>query len=388
MTIFKKLAQGISRAGAEIITHVPGYGAGEVFRKLNQIRNEHLKISFHEETAYTIAHGAALAGKRSACLIKAHGLAKAANSVVDSLFTGVNAGFVTCVFHDREGRHSDSIIDSRKLIKGLDMPSLEVVENAPEKTVKQAYELSQDLRLPVALLVGEEPTVCTSLPSPPPPSPVVPFQRDIAQCVLCPPFARYQRDVFEAKRSGGNWQAIQRPAIPRCPDEIPSPWREICEQYVPLFQAFQLFRGELVSGETGLSCLFALPPFNAIDVVTYMGGSIPLGLGFLLAGHQDVWAVSGDFSFLAAGHLGLAEALNRELPLKILILQNGRSATTGGERIPEGLLERTLRGYEEFVLPLSSPESYERSREVLEKAHTSHRLTIVLADYRHTWKDQ
>jgi indolepyruvate ferredoxin oxidoreductase alpha subunit len=69
-------------------------------------------FSFHEEVAYTIAHGAALAGKRAFTSMKAHGFFKAANSVSDSLYSGTLAGFVSLVVDDRNGIQSDSIADT------------------------------------------------------------------------------------------------------------------------------------------------------------------------------------------------------------------------------------------------------------------------------------
>ena len=104
-----------------------------------------------------------------------------------------------------------------------------------------------------------------------------------------------------------------------------------------------------------MSTLFALPPYDCIDVTTYMGGSVPLAMGAYMAGVSPAWAISGDFSFIAAGHLGLLEAVQRQIPLKILLLCNGKAETTGGQKIPEGLLERILRGYEEYVHFIHDP---------------------------------
>jgi len=100
--------------------------------------------------------------------------------------------------------------------------------------------------------------------------------------------------------------------------------------YTPFFAAFRKLRGEVVVGDTGISTLFSFPPYDCIDICSYMGGSIPLAVGVYLAGYRDVWAVTGDFSFIAAGHLGLLEACQRKIPLKVIILNNHRSQTTGG----------------------------------------------------------
>jgi TPP-dependent indolepyruvate ferredoxin oxidoreductase alpha subunit len=80
-----------------------------------------------------------------------------------------------------------------------------------------------------------------------------------------------------------------------------------------------------------------------------MGGSTALALGAHLAGVEDAWAVTGDFSFVAAGHLGLAEAYAREAPLKTLLLVNGEAAATGGQPLPRRALDRALAPYADDV---------------------------------------
>lgn len=104
-------AQATVDAGAGVVTHVPGFGCTRIFEEIRAISGVRHPISFHEETAYPLAHGAALVGRRAAVLIKTHGLAKAANSVTDSLSAGSTAGFVVLVADDKLGKHSDNILD-------------------------------------------------------------------------------------------------------------------------------------------------------------------------------------------------------------------------------------------------------------------------------------
>lgn len=88
-----------------------------------------------------------------------------------------------------------------------------------------------------------------------------------------------------------------------------------------------------------------------------MGGSIPLAIGAMLAGKEQVWAVSGDFSFIAAGHLGLIEAINRELAIKVVIFNNRKAETTGGQSIHNDLLMRVLKPYEENLIIIGDPQN-------------------------------
>ena len=130
--------------------------------------------------------------------------------------------------------------------------------------------------------------------------------------------------------------------------------------------------------------MFAFSPFDCIDVTTYYGGSLPLALGGQMAGRRAAWAVTGDYSFLAAGHLGLVEAVARQLPIKVLIIQNGCAKTTGGQPIPPGLLERVLDGFRSHIRIIENPFDPESARAVLSDAADSARLQIVLARYAKT----
>lgn len=62
--------------GVSVVTNVPGAGGTEVFEAYRQLSASTGPVSFHEEVAFGIAHGASLAGERAAAIVKAHGLAK------------------------------------------------------------------------------------------------------------------------------------------------------------------------------------------------------------------------------------------------------------------------------------------------------------------------
>ena len=123
-------------------------------KNIKNINSKNPPISFHEEVAYTICHGASIVGKRSACLIKAQGIAKAANSVVDSLYTSVNAGFVTFIFDDNVGNHSDNIMETENLLKGLSLPYIIADSVTIYDDVITAFHKSEALKLPFAIIVN------------------------------------------------------------------------------------------------------------------------------------------------------------------------------------------------------------------------------------------
>ncbi|OGV78651.1 MAG: hypothetical protein A3K19_31630 [Lentisphaerae bacterium RIFOXYB12_FULL_65_16] len=378
------IARALCDAGVQLLLTVPATGASEIHDRYHELPGRPAKVySFHEEVAYTVAHGAALNGCRSAVAFKPHGAAKAANSIIDSLSCGTNAALVLIVVDDPTGRHSDNIMDVPALLKGLRLPVVVMKPDAPALAIADAVRQSEALRLPVAVLVNDEDfarTVPTAAPLPPPAAPP-PYTRDICQHLLCPVLTGYQEDVLRRKLAGADFSAVPRPSLPIVPDQLPPRYRDKARTYVPLFQTFREVvrpKAVFVAGDTGTSTLFAFPPFDCVDACTYYGGSLPLAIGALLAGKSGVWAVTGDFAFIAAGHLGLIEARSRGLPLKVLIVRNDVAGATGGQSIAPGLLDTILAGYSDAMVAVDGTDPA-AVRKALETAQASDRLAIVVA---------
>ncbi len=386
LTVSQIIAHAFKDAAAAVVTNVPGYGGTQVFEAYSGITSHRPCLPyFHEEVAYTVAHGSSLMGKRSATLLKAHGLAKAANSVVDSLTAGVNAGFVVMVFDDKQGKHSDSILDVVALLQGLALPYRIPKISDIYREVADSFVRSEDSGLPVALLVDTEDLAyeSTYASKPVAPSPR-PFRRNPLQHVLCPLLAEYQHQVLSAKQAFKKWESFTAPALPHIPDALPPEWREAVAVYQPFFDAFKQMRGDVVVGDTGVSSLFSFPPYNCIDICTYMGGSVPLALGAQLAGYGNVWALTGDFSFIAAGHLGLLEARQRGVPLKVVIFYNHRALTTGGQLVASGVMEALLKSYEPVLVTIKNPSNTAEVAAALTAVKGIDEMRIVLCDYPHT----
>jgi TPP-dependent indolepyruvate ferredoxin oxidoreductase alpha subunit len=383
-TISRTIAGALYEAGVTIATCVPGSGGSEVFTDFNSLSRHPEPFSFHEEPAYSIAHGAAIAGVRSAVLVKSHGLVKAGNSVTDSLFCGTTAGMLTLVFSDKTGQSSDSILDIEPFLQGLGMPYQTADWPNIYRQVFYLLDRSEKLGLPHALVIesSEVKHLMTSEETVKRENTTPVYRRNINQRVLCPFFVQYQHSVLDFKIHDRDWRQISLPATPRIPGSVPDRWKPLVESYSGLFRVFQQIRGSMVTGETGISSLFACEPYNCIDITTCLGGSIPLAVGACLAGQRDVWAVTGDFAFIGAGHLGLLEAQQRGVPLKVLILYNGESATTGGQPIPENTLETVLGGYRDHLIYIAHPGDNAETTAVLRQAQLSREMTIVIADYR------
>ncbi len=380
-TVSEAISQALIDLGVDIITHVPGYGATETFESYNTLSMKKNFVSFNEEVAYSVAHGASIAGKRSVSLFPANGFLKAANSCVNSLYTSVTAGFVVILFEDKSGMHSDNVLEIDSILKGMYFPYEVAKKESVYSNVVNCFLESETRKLPYILVIDAsilmketEYEKNTTLKK------NFTYKRDILQHAVLPYFSDYQFKLSMAKKLQGNITLIPRPELPTFPDNLPAEIKIASQKYTAFFDIFKEARGEIVTGDTGISSVFALPPYNALDIITYMGGSVPLAIGAYLAGYKNVWAVTGDFSFIAAGHLGLLEATGRNTPLKVVILNNKESAATGGQLINKKMILRTLSGYEQHVKHIVDLTNPLTIMEELKEASSSDQLRIILVD--------
>lgn len=375
------IGHALKDLGVDIVTHVPGYGASEAFSSYNAVTLKRLPMSFHEEVAYTISHGASIVGKRSACLIKAQGFAKAANSVTDSLYTSITAGFVTLIFDDEKGTHSDNVLEIEKLLRGIAFPYIKAESEVIYDNLIHAFHLSEKSNSPVALIINADDISKVIEFTTQSFEKIFSYNRDILQHVVHPLFAEYQFKVFNKRKFKEDHSMVPKPAIPNVPKDLPSNTKLSALLYQPFFDVFKNITADIVTGDTSSSSAYALPPYDVIDMVTYIGSSIPLAIGAYLAGNRNVWALTGDFGFIAAGHLGLLEATLRELPIKIVIFNNKVAAATGGQQIPRGALLRILAGYDKFIRSITDSQNIFEIEEVIQEAEKSKELRIILVDY-------
>lgn len=381
-TVAHAIAQALMDLGVEIVTHVPGYGGSETFQAFNELSLRSNKFSFHEEAAYTIAHSAGICGKRSASLMKAHGLMKAANSVIDSLYSEITAGFVTIIFEDKSGKHSDNILEIVPILQGLPLRFIQSSTTTIYEDVINAFNLSERLKLPVVLLVDAlEVNNETSFEQKSELKKKFTYKRDIYQHVVHPMLSDYQYKVFLAKKFDGDTTSILRPDLPVVPVDFPERAKNTAIKYAPLFDVFKNFRGEIVTGDTSGLSSFAFPPYDCVDIVTYMGGAVPLAIGAYMAGYKNVWALSGDFGFVSAGMIGLVELIQREIPLKIILFYNKQAAATGGQQINKKLLRHMLAGFEKSMMHIANPLDPFEVETVLRDASNSNEFRLIIADY-------
>ena len=384
-TLADAIAHALHDSSVTLATHVPGFGAIQTFDAFSRLSQTRFATSFHEEAAFGVAHGAAIAGMRSAVVIKSHGLAKAMNAVMDSLSAGVTAAMLVLVFEDPSGTHSDNIIDIQPIVKGSGIPYRIANADTAYRDIVESVAASERLELPHVVIFNADEISTTAKWQATAGSAVPTYTRNVTQRLVVPVFASYQDEVLSAKLDDEDWRAIPQPQIPLIPEGLPADYQRAVTPYLPLFTIFRETFADtpnlFVAGDTGVSTLSALAPYHIVHATTYMGGSIPLATGAALAGFTNAWAFTGDFSFIAAGQYGLIECQLRNIPLRVVIFVNNRAQTTGGQPIEAGMLERVLGGYEEHLIRLDRPNDPALTKRVLTEASQSDRLSIILAQF-------
>ncbi len=86
----------------------------------------------------------------------------------------------------------------------------------------------------------------------------------------------------------------------------------------------------MVTGDIGCTILGMNPPFNTVWNEISMGASIGLAQGFALSGlDTPVIATIGDSTFFHAGLPALVNVVQHQIPITVIILDNGWTAMTG-----------------------------------------------------------
>jgi len=382
MTVAEAIADTLRRSHVRLVTAVPGHGATQTYAAWQEGSDALPPFSYHEEVAVGMAHGASLLGRRAAVLLKAHGFLKAANAIADSLAAGTTAGLLFVVFHDPTGAHSDSVLEiegvARELGLSVHRPDLQEALSG----IPQALRDAEAHALPQVVILNAD-AIANEAPAPPEPlsPPTVEYERDVARHVCCPLFAQYQHAVLRKRMDGVDPDTVPRPDLPTVPDGLPDEYRPMAEEYEPLLRALADRLRAVTTGDTTVGTLFALPPVGTVDLCTYMGGSIPLALGAQVVGETPAWAVTGDFGFVSAGHLGLLEAQQRGEALNVVLLENERAHATGGQPVSRQAIDTALAGHADAVVSLNTPSDPGACRDALATAAERDGPAIVRARY-------
>lgn len=367
------IASTLTNHDFEVVTNVPGFGGTQVYDEVKKKKTRVASMCLNEEAAFSISTGASIYGARSALLVKTHGLTKMANALCSTLSVGANAANLVFAFDDTVGKSSDNIFDALGFIKGTEVPYVVMGED-PEHDIIKAIQISEQMQLSVVIYVD-----CETL------NKLCPFigttshyqgekfSKRPLRFVACPPLSRMQRETFLIKKRNG--YGGSNPDVPRIlgsiPQGLPPNLRQIFETYSPVFDAFGKIHRDFVAGDAGTATLYAFHERQYVDACTYMGGAPGMALGAHLAGAGKSWAISGDFSFLAAGILGVNEIISRDSPIKILVFNNGVAGATGGQVVPRDVMNNFIRGHSHIVRHLDVRMPAEKLIQILGEMNES-----------------
>lgn len=379
VSLVEIISQSLCGNNFEAVFNVPGFGGTEVIENIQNKNKLKAFINLNEEAAFSISYGVSSNGKRSALLIKSQGFAKAMNAITSSLSTEVSQANLVFIFDDTVGKSSDNILPTKSIVKSTNMPFMSLSKN-PSKDIATAIKMSEKLKIPVAIIVDcknlgklfefkliKVPLKVVKAPS-------------YLERVACPVLTKYQLERLKNKLKPLGSKTIS-PIINDIRLALPERLKIEMAKYESFMKVFSKNRPSFVSGDAGTSSLFAFKPFSCIDTCTYMGGSPGMAIGAMIAGFDDAVSVTGDFSFLAAGILGFNEAINLNIPLKIIICNNGKALATGGQQLNPALIESFRRSYVESIIDLKLLNSKDDLIEArLNQFLNSEKLSILMLE--------
>lgn len=147
----------------------------------------------------------------------------------------------------------------------------------------------------------------------------------------------------------------------------------------------------MVTGDIGCTILGMNPPFNTVWTEVSMGASVSTAQGYVHGGVQTpVIATIGDSTFFHGGIPGLINAVQHQVPMTLIIMDNGWTAMTGMQVNP-GTAEEFQRsamrvdiakiipalGVEHFFIV--DPFDFDGTTETIQKALTLPGVKVILA---------
>ena len=138
---------------------------------------------------------------------------------------------------------------------------------------------------------------------------------------------------------------VEIPALPTRPAQLCMGCPHV-DSYNAVAKALEGLGSTVVTADIGCYALGALPPFEVPEALVCMGASISMAIGAAEAGYEHVVGFIGDSTFLHSGLTPLVDAVSRNVPVTIVILDNSIVAMTGGQPtiLPSARLEEIVKG--------------------------------------------
>ncbi|MFQ5557002.1 MAG: indolepyruvate ferredoxin oxidoreductase subunit alpha [Acidimicrobiales bacterium] len=193
------IARGAVEAGVGMAAGYPGTPSTEILESIADRDDLDVRWCPNEKVALDVALGASLGGARALATMKHVGVNVAADTLMTSAYTGVNAGLVL-VSADDPGMHSSqNEQDNRHYASFAGIPLLEPADSAEAKAfTRLAFEISERFDTPVMVRTPTRVSHTRGLVPLEPPEPATApcFTRDPVKHVMIPAYARARRPVI------------------------------------------------------------------------------------------------------------------------------------------------------------------------------------------------
>ena len=139
-----------------------------------------------------------------------------------------------------------------------------------------------------------------------------------------------------------------------------------------------------INSDIGCYSLGAAPPYETPESIVCMGASVGMAKGAADAGLKYSIAVIGDSTFIHSGITNLIDAAAGDIPMTLIILDNGIVAMTGCQptMVPAGNLKKLILGCganPDHVLELEAKKQHADDNAALLKAEIEYRgLSVVI----------
>ena len=160
-----------------------------------------------------------------------------------------------------------------------------------------------------------------------------------------------------------------------------------CDTFQAMLEATSAYENSILFSDIGCYTLGALPPYNAVQSCVDMGSSISMAMGAAKAGAHPVLCTIGDSTFTHSGMTPLLGAIQDDVNITVLILDNATVGMTGGqETFSTGdALLRLIKGLgvkEEHLIQFEPLKKNHRENTALVGRAIEHRGLSVLVAHR------
>lgn len=146
----------------------------------------------------------------------------------------------------------------------------------------------------------------------------------------------------------------------------------VSKNYEKVFSILKSLKPDLVVGDLGE---YTKDNLNTIDVCLSFGSGPAVAMGCNLAGIKKAVSIIGDAAYLHSGKNSIVEAVERNIPLKVVVVCNGGSQGTGGQHIP-GELYYQPKNIEKLKLNYKESTKTE-ARKTLKKLMKNNKVSVL-----------